>query len=184
MSSTRLFRALLPTAVTVGSFYAISRRIDWLDVLPHLRVDTFLVLGPALIVWASVSLCIDALCLAHSVSERRMASFAAMARLKAATYPLGIIHYAFGVGALVVLLRRRAGLSIGDATGVVTLISALDLVALLLIVTVAGDSIGVRMSVVAIGLVGAPLGLWLVRTERNLGVLDAVRRVSVLRAAR
>jgi hypothetical protein len=188
MRLTRTVRALLPFAVTAGIFYAISQRIDWLDVFTHIRANTLLILGPALIIWATVSLCVDALSLLCCSAEPRGASFAGMARMKAATYPLGILHYALGVGALVLLLRRRAGRSLSDATGTVVLIAGMDLLTLLALVAAAAalavGTVGVRIGVLAIALVGTPLGLLLLRTRSNLGALEPVRQLGVLRAAR
>jgi len=187
--TTRTLRAVLPVAVTLGIFYAISRRIDWLDAFAHIRAETLVLLVPALILWAAASLFVDAVSLQRSGSEPGLASFTSMARLKAATYPLGILHYALGAGALVVLLRRRAGLALADATGAVMLIAAFDLLALLAIAALAGawvaaDGVGVRAGILGIALLGAPIGLWLLRTERSLGPLEALRGLAMLRAAR
>jgi hypothetical protein len=108
--------------------------------------------------------------------------------MKAATYPLGILHYGLGAGALIVLLRRRAGRSLSDATGTVMLISALDLVALLSLVVAAGalatDVMSVRVGVLATALVGTPLGLLLLRTRASLGPFEPLRQLGVLRAVR
>jgi hypothetical protein len=186
---TRVLRALLPLAVTLGVFWAISRRVDWVDAFAHISADSLRVLLPALVAWAAASLWLDAVSLVRSDAGAARASLLAMARLKAATYPLGILHYALGAGALVVLLRRRAGRSLSEATGVVMLISAFDLLALLLLAALAGawlatDAAGVRAGVLAAALVGAPLGLFLLRTARRLGPLEKLRSLGVLRTAR
>jgi hypothetical protein len=188
VKTTRILRALLPLAVTLGVFWAISRRVDWLDAFAHIHAGTLEVLLPALAVWAAVSLWLEAVSLVRSSAERA-ASLLAMARLKAATYPLGIVHYALGAGALVLLLRRRAGRPLSEATGVVMLIAGFDLLALLLLAALAGawlatDAAGLRAGVLAAALVGAPLGLFLLRTERRLGPLEPLRSLGVLRAAR
>jgi hypothetical protein len=187
VKTSRVLRALLPTAVTVGIFWAISRRVDWLDAFAHIRGSALTVLVPALVVWAAVSLWVDAVSLRCAAPGR--GSLGAMARLKAATYPLGIVHYALGAGALVVLLRRRAGLALADATGIVMLIAAFDLLALLLIAAVAGawvatDAAGLRVGILAVAVLGAPLGLFLLRTELSLGPLEPLRNLGMLRAAR
>lgn len=187
MSSSRVLRALLPFVVTVGIFYAISRQVDWLDVFAHIRADTLVVLLPALVVWAALSLGIEAASLMRA--GRGFGSFASMARLKAASYPLGTLHYALGAGGMVVLLRRRAGLPLSEATGAVMLIAAFDLLALLALAAVAGawvatDAAGLRAGILAVALIGAPLGLFLLRTPRSLGPLEPLRRLGMLRAAR
>jgi hypothetical protein len=50
------------------------------------------------------------------------------ARIKCASYLPGLIHYTLGLGGLAVLLRRRTGLSLGEALGLVLLISRTDLI--------------------------------------------------------
>lgn len=189
MKATRVIRALLPLAVTLGVFWAISRRVDWVDAFAHIHADTLRVLLPALAAWAALSLWLDALSLVRSTAGGAGTSLLALARLKAATYPLAILHYALGAGALVVLLRRRAGRPLAEATGVVMLLAAFDLLALLLLAALAGawlatDAAGVRAGALALALVGAPLGLFLLRTERRLGPLEPLRNLGVLRAAR
>jgi Lysylphosphatidylglycerol synthase TM region len=189
MNVPRALRALLPFAVTVGIFYAISRRVDWLDVFAHLRPDTLVILLPALLAWAALSLGIDAVSLLRSGAAPGPGAFVSMARLKAATYPLGLLHYALGAGGLVVLLRRRAGLALADATGIVMLLAAFDLLALLLVAALAGawlatDEVALRAGIVVGALVAAPLGLLALRTEASLGPLEPLRRLRALRAAR
>jgi hypothetical protein len=48
----------------------------------------------------------------------------------------------------------------------------------------ATDAAGVRAGVLAAALIGAPLGLLLLRTERRLGPLEPLRSIAVLRTAR
>ncbi len=186
----RLLRALLPLAVTAAILFEISRRVDVATAIERIRGDTLLVLLPALIAYGLSSLCIEAISLMRAGSETgRALPFVSMARVKAASYPLGLLHYALGAGALVVLLRRRAGLALAEATGVVVLISALDLLALLSLAVVASAWLAteepvLRLGVVVIVLVGAPLGLLALRTETSLGPLEPLRRLRVLRAAR
>lgn len=189
VSATRVLRAVLPSAVTIAAFYGISRRVGWLDAFAHIRAESMGILLPALGVWAALSLCLDAASLRRSGVGSGRASFLSMARLKAATYPLGILHYGLGAAALVVLLRRRAGLGFAEATGRVMLISIFDLLALLGTAALAGvwlatDRMGLRMGILAVALLGAPVGLWLLRTERSLGPLERLRRLDVLLAAR
>ena len=189
MSLSRVLRALLPFAVTVGIFYAISHRVDWLDAFAHIRADTLVVLLPALIVWAALSLAIEAASLMRAGGGPGLGSFASMARLKAASYPLGTLHYALGAGGMVVLLRRRAGVPLAEATGAVMLIAAFDLLALLALAALAGawvatDAPALRVGILAVAVIGAPVGLWLLRTPRSLGPLEPLRRLGMLRAAR
>jgi hypothetical protein len=101
------------------------------------------------------------------------------------------------VGALVVLLRRRAWLTLADATGVVMLISGLDVLALLSVAAVAmawaaTDEVSLRLGVVAALLIPAALGLLVLRSTAvteggsswTLERLAALRRLRLLRAIR
>jgi hypothetical protein len=185
---SRWLRAGLPVVVSIGLFWAISVRVDWQDAWDHMRAESLVVLLPALLAWATLSLALDALSLRRSSGGARVA-LGAMARLKAASYPLGIVHYALGAAGLIVLLRRRAGLALSQATGTVMLLAAFDLLALLAIAACAAlwlatSTTGLRAGVAALALLGAPLGLWLLRTERRLGPIDYLRSLGVMRVAR
>ena len=81
MKTTRVLRALLPLAVTLGVFWAISRRVDWVDAFAHIHADALRVLLPALAVWAAASLWVDAVSLVRSAGGTMRASLLAMARL-------------------------------------------------------------------------------------------------------
>jgi hypothetical protein len=188
--TSRVLRASLPFVVTLGVLYAISLRVDMAEVFAHLHADTLDLLLPALGVYAAVSLAIDAASLVQAgAGGGRRLSLGAMARVKAASYPLALLHYALGAGGLVVLLRRRCGLTLSDATGTVLLLAAFDLLALLLIAGVASawsvtDAAALRVGLVASVLLAAPFGLWLLRSEFPLGPLEPLRRLGALRAAR
>jgi hypothetical protein len=189
VSASRWLRALLPVVVSIGLLFAISTLVDWRDVWQHVTADSLVVLLPALAAWAALSLAVDAVSLLRSGGRRAAVSLGAMARLKAASYPLAIVHYALGAAALIVLLRRRAGLLLADATGTVVLIAAFDLLALLglaLLATLwmASSAAEFRAGVVAAVLLGAPLGLWLLRSERRLGPIEWLRSLGVMRVAR
>ena len=183
MALKRALGALLPFAVTAAILYAISRRVDIAGAFERIQADTLLLLIPALAIYGVASLCIDALSLVCATAGGSLVS---MARLKAASYPLGILHYALGLGALVLLLRRRAGLSLADATGVVMLISAFDLLALLGVATLAltwaaMDETSLRLGVMAGLLIAGVLGLWVLRSTHWS---EALGRLRLLRAIR
>ena len=186
----RVLRGLLPYAVTGAILYEISRRVDVAEALRRIDRDVLLLLIPALVVHGALSLCIDAICLARATGTG--GGLTAMARLKAASYPLGLLHYAFGVGALVLLLRRRAGLALADATGVVMLLSGLDMLALLSLAALAAAAAGgtsLRLGVVAsLGLAGV-VGLFVLRSTAataggSSSVFERLGRSRLLRATR
>jgi hypothetical protein len=186
MSIGRWLRALLPLVVTGGVFALIFQRVSWSQVAAHLGPESLPLLAPALLVDIGVSLSLDALSLRRTRS--RPEAFSRWARLRGATYPVGVLHYALGSAALILLLRRRAGLALADATGTAMLIAGLDLVAVLTMGLVGGafasEVTGLRVGIVALVLLGAPVGFWLLRTPRPLGPLEAIRSLGILRAAR
>lgn len=186
MSAGRLVRALLPLVVTAGVFALIFQRVDWSEVVSHMTPDALRLLAPALLAYILVTLCLDALSLMRTRSEPE--AFTGWARLRGATYPVSVLHYALGSTALILLLRRRAGLALADATGTVMMIAGLDLAAVLTLglaaSAFASGETGLRVGLVALLLLGAPVGLWLLRTRRPLGPLEAFRSIGVLRAAR
>jgi hypothetical protein len=186
MNVGRWVRAFLPLVVTAGVFALIFQQVSWSEVAAHLGPEILSLLAPALLIYIAACLLLDALSLMRTRS--RAEGFFGWARLKGATYPVGVLHYALGSAALILLLRRRAGLTLADATGTAMLIAGLDLVAVLTMGLIGGafasDVTGMRVGIVAVILLGAPVGLWMLRTPRPLGPLEAIRSLGVLRAAR
>jgi uncharacterized membrane protein YbhN (UPF0104 family) len=187
---SRIVRALLPFVVTAALFVFLARQIDFGAALAAIDARALWVLGPALVVYTALSLAIDALSLVR-VAPGAGASLGAAtaARIKAASYSFGLVHYALGAAALVVLLRRRGGLALADATGLVMLISAFDLLAVLGVAAfgsafLATEQLALRAGLMASLLAAAPLGLVVLRSERSLGPLDRLRELRLMRSVR
>jgi hypothetical protein len=111
------------------------------------------------------------------------------ARIKCASYLLTIVNYALGSAALTVLLRRRAGLGLGEAASVVLLIAATDLLVILGLGSVAaasagGDTPGVRVGAVALAAIAWFGGILLLRLPGPLGPLERLRSLAVFEALR
>ena len=143
---------------------------------------------------AVVTLVLEALSLSRAARPTgASASLLSWARIKAASYPLQMVHPSLGAGGLTFLLRRRTGMELAAALGVVMLILLFDLAALLVLATVgatfatnleAGGSFELRAGI-ATALVGAlALGLAALRAPISLGPLDRLRDAQALRAAR
>jgi hypothetical protein len=187
---SRIVRALLPLAVTAALFAFLARQIDFRAALAAIDARALLVLAPALIVYTALSLALDARSLLRALPGTGASlGPGTAARIKAASYSFGIVHYALGAAALVVLLRRRGGLPLAEATGVVMLISAFDLLAVLGVTAfgsafLASDQLALRAGLVASVLAAAPLGLAVLRSERSLGPLDRLRGLALMRSAR
>ena len=186
----RAFRALLPLAVSAALLALLARQVDFGAAFATVTRRSLLLLAPALLVQVALSLLIDALSLARVTrSTGGRLDTATAARIKAASYTFGLVHYALGAVALVVLVRRKALLPMAEATGVVMLISVFDLLALLSITAfasafLASEAVALRAGLVAALLAAGPIGLVALRTERSLGPLDRLRDLRLLRSVR
>ena len=190
--SSRLRRAgrFLPIAVSGAALAFLFTQIPVARVLHTVTWNVALWIVPALALYGGVSLAIEALALARLVRDAGGAlSVARAARIKAATYLRGIAQYALGLGALTVLLRRRGGVSLGDAAGVALLITAVDLLILLALSSVGAIVLDARAAEVKAGVlvvagVGFVAGFAVLRLPGSLGPIDRIRQLSVFRALR
>jgi hypothetical protein len=186
----RVLRWGLPFVVSGGVLAFLLARLDARAVLERITADVWLLLVPALLAHAALSLALDA------ASLRRLAAAAAAplplstcARIRAASYPLALLHYGLGAATLTILLRRRGGLPVAAAAGAVLLLALLDL-GVLLVLTAAGAALlassapALRAGVVA-GAAAAMLGgLALLRAPVRMGPLDRLRALAFLAPAR
>jgi hypothetical protein len=180
----------LPVAGSLAAFALLLSRIDFAAVLGHVDARTAGLLVPAVLLYCAVSLWIEA----RSISGlARPASsglgISTCARMKAASYPLGLLNYALGAGGLTYLLRRRGGLRIAEAAGIVILIALFDLGILLLLSAVGAlllstQPVALQAGVIVTGVVGIVGGFAVLRTPLSLGALDRVRDLEIFRAAR
>ena len=186
----RLVRRLLPVAVSAGILAALLSAIDPAAVLAALDWQLARVLLPAFGLYGAVSLTLEA------VSIRRLIRRApddfgiwTAARIKCASYLLGIVHYALGAAALTVLLRRRAAIGLAESASVVMLIAMVDLIVLLGLATTGaafsdtGTSV-IRAGVLAVAALGFFGGLALLRAPASLGPLERVRTLVIFEALR
>lgn len=186
----RVLRGLLPAGVSVGLLAYLGRQIDFSAAAAAVTPRALALLVPALLGYAGLSLWIEGVsltCIARGAG--RALDVGTAARIKAASYVFGLIHYALGAGALVALLRRRGGLLLGEAAGMVMAISGIDLLVLLAITAGASTTLvtapgALRAGLVAALLLAVPAGLAGLRMERSLGPLDRLRDHAVLRALR
>jgi uncharacterized membrane protein YbhN (UPF0104 family) len=111
------------------------------------------------------------------------------ARIKCASYLLGIIHLTLGGAGLAVLLRQRTGITLGQSAGVVLLIMLTDLV-----ITLSAGALGATFSEAAasalpvglLALMAAALifGVAILRAPGSLGPIERIRSLSVFVALR
>lgn len=185
----RIWRAA-PIVVSVAALAILFAQIDLVRVGRALTLEAALWLLPALAVYGVVSLALEAVSLARLIPEAGGALRAGeAARIKAATYLLGIVQYALGVGALALLLRRRARVSLGDAASIALLISALDFALLMALSTLGATWLGAETPQVRAGILiaaGAAFigGFALLRAPAHLGPLERIRSLALLRTLR
>jgi hypothetical protein len=183
-------RRALPFVVSAAILAALLARVDAGAILRELHARAVLVLGVAVLVYGAVSLGLEAVSLARvtAASGTRVA-LGTCARLKAASYPLSLLHYGLGAAAMTLLLHRRAGLGVSNAAGMVLLLSSLDLGVLLALGATGALLLGTEGPALRAGVVGGAVlaiagGFALLRAPVSLGPLERLRRLAVFDALR
>jgi hypothetical protein len=186
----RWLRRALPFVVSAAILAALLARVDAGAMLRELHARAVLVLGVAVLVYGAVSLGLEAVSLARvtAASGTRVA-LGTCARLKAASYPLSLLHYGLGAAAVTLLLHRRAGLGVSNAAGMVLLLSSLDLGVLLALGATGALLLGTEGPALRAGVVGGAVlaiagGFALLRAPVSLGPLERLRRLAVFDALR
>jgi hypothetical protein len=186
----RWLQRALPGGVSLAALAWLLASFDLRAIVAALDVRVAVVLLPSLVAYGAATLVLEA------VSIRRLlaappSSFtlATAARIKCASYLLGIVHMTLGGAGLAVLLRQRTGLALAECAGVVLLIMLTDLV-----ITLAAGALGASLSetagaalpVGAIALIAAALvfGVGILRAPGSLGPLERLRSLSVFVALR
>lgn len=186
----RIAKIVLPIVISGTAIYYLAQSIDVSQVLPHMSMRIVTILLPALLVYGAVSLFLEAMSLRRPLhSARADFTLATAGRVKAASYLLGMVHYAFGAGTLMILLRRRAGVGLGHAAGVVMLIMMLDLGITLSMAAIGASLIATTAVPLQLGLIGGVIGVIfggfaLLRAPFSLGILDRIRDLELFSAAR
>ena len=148
--------------VSIGALVWIFSTIEIDALVDALSWRLIIILVPGLLLYGAIALVIEAasiLWLLDPVPEDFGAWTAA--RIKCASYLLGIVNYALGAAALTILLRRRAGTGLGEAASIVLLVSSLDMVIVLGFASIGAalgqaGAPGVRLGIVA----GAAISLF------------------------
>jgi len=190
MNARSLARRALPVAVSAGTLVALSIWIHPREILAATTPAALRLLTPALLLYATVTLAIEARCLVRLCPPLATPlSLWTAARIKAASYLVQVLHYALGVGALAYLLQRRTRISNVHAAGIALMISFLDLAVLLslgasVILLVPGVAPDVRVGVLGALAASTVAGITLLRSGRSLGPLDRLRDSTAFAAAR
>lgn len=189
ISKRNLLQRALPAAVSVVTLAWVVTSFDMTALGDALSWRVLAVLVPGLLAYGAITLTLEAysiLCLTG-----RQPDFGAWtaARVKCASYLLAIVNYFLGGAALTILLRRRAGLGLGETASVVLLIFAVDIVVVLALGAVGASLAGpegpaVQAGFAAVAAAGFFGGLLLLRAPHSLGPLDRLRSLSVFDALR
>jgi hypothetical protein len=185
-----LAQRFLPALVSVGALFWVFRDLDFPALKAALSWHVVAVLAPALLVYGAATLLFEALSIILLLSARP-AGFGlwTVARIKTASYLLAIVNFTLGAGALTVLLRRRAGIGLGESASIVLLVVSVDLV-ILMLMAAAGTSLmetgapAVRAGLFALLIVGFVIGMTVLRMPANLGPIDRLRSLTVFEALR
>jgi hypothetical protein len=184
------WQQLLPIAVSAGALVWLLHGVDLHALAAALTARVARVMIPALIAFCAVTLWIEAVSIhglvAHPPADFRLGT---AARIKCASYLPGLVHYTLGLGSLAVLLRRRAALPLGEALGLVLVISSVDLLVVLVAASSSAAVLGVQPPALRTGLVAFVLvaffaGVALVRSPASLGPLERVRAMSIFAGLR
>jgi hypothetical protein len=185
-----VLKRTLPFVVTAAILAYLFDRIDLAAAFATLTAESASILIPAILIYGFVSLAIEGVSLARLTdSAGRPASVSTCSRIKAASYSIGMLNYALGIAALSVLFRRRVGLGLATAAGLVATVSVTDLAMLIAIAVVAlvfaaSDGPALQLGTVAFVAAGLAFGLVFLRTSRSLGPLERLRQLDLFKTVR
>ncbi|HKK53552.1 MAG TPA: lysylphosphatidylglycerol synthase domain-containing protein [Myxococcota bacterium] len=186
----RPLRVALPFAVSAGLLAFLFTRIDLGEALQHVTGEVALRFGLPLLLFNLVTLGLEARSL-HRVAAAGHATLpiGTAARIKAACYLLNVLNHALGAAGLSVLLRRRAGIGLANAAGMVFLISLFDIASVLGVAVLGASFTRVEALELRVGLVGIAIGaiaagFAFLRFPAPLGPLEPLRRLEIFRAPR
>jgi hypothetical protein len=189
MSRAALKRAF-PVLVSVGVLLFLFGRMDLGALLDALTWRVAVVMISSFLVYGAVTLLLEAVSLTLLLKlPRGEFGMWIAARLKSASYLVGILNYALGVGALALLLRRHTRLSLGEAASLVLLISSCDLVVVLGMAGAGAALVEASAPTVQAGVIAAAMlaffgGLALLRVPGSLGPFDRIRSLAIFEGLR
>jgi uncharacterized membrane protein YkgB len=184
-----LFQRVLPVAVSLAVLAFLFRSVDFGGVMAALNWRVVAVLAPALLVYGVITLALEAASITLLMSSKPDDfGLWTAARIKCASYLIGIVNFALGAGALTVLLRRRAGLNLAECASVVLTITSVDLV-ILMVMAAAGALVdagptGVNAGLFVLLVIAFVVGMTVLRMPANLGPIERLRSLTIFEALR
>jgi uncharacterized membrane protein YbhN (UPF0104 family) len=186
----RWLERALPAGVSLAALVWLLSSLDPRALLSAIDARVAQVMLPALLLYGAATLAIEALSIRRLLAQPP-ASFTiwTAARIKCASYLLAIINYALGGAGLAVLLRQRTGVSLGEAAGVVLLVTLADLVITLCVGTLGATLAQSEAPLLRVGLVAGlaaalVFGVALLRAPGSLGPIERLRSLAVFAALR
>ena len=186
----RYAKRILPFVVSAIALGTLFANVDLSAVVGALSWKMAATVVPALLAYSALTIVLEAASIMRLLGPTA-AGFRAgtAARIKCASYLLGIVNYALGVAALSVLLQRRAGIRLADSASVVLLISGLDTLVVLALAAAGLAASGsetptVWVVALAVGGLGFFGGMALLRTPASLGPLERIRSLAFFYALR
>jgi len=189
-ATRRLAQWIIPFVVSFALLWFVFSGIDVAAVRGHMTMRVALRFIPPLLVFVAFTLWIEALCLVRVITwSQPFEDKWVAAKIKSASYLLGMVNYALGAGALTILVRRRVGMNLATAAGSILLISLLDLLSLLLLAIIGAGLLGAGAPALQAGVVLGGgglivLGFAVLRAPTPLGPLDRLRDLQLFSAAR
>jgi hypothetical protein len=184
-----LLQRVLPAVVSLSALAFVLSSVDIGQVVESVTWHMALILVPALLVYGAATLLFEAASI-NLLMRSKPEDFGlwTAARIKCASYLIGIINFALGAGALTILLRRRAGLGIAESASVVLTITSVDLVILMMMAgtgaLVDAGPTGVNAGLFALLVVAFVIGMMVLRTPANLGPIERLRTLTIFEALR
>jgi len=184
-----LVQRVLPVVVSLGALAFLFQSVDFSLVVAALDWRVVGILVPALIVYGVVTLVLEAAAIA-SLMSAKPSDFGlwTAARIKCASYLIGIVNFALGAGALTILLRRRAGLGLAESASIVLTITSVDLVILMLMAAsgalVDASQTDVNAGLFVLLLFAFVIGMTVLRMPANLGPIERLRSLTIFEALR
>ena len=184
-----LVQRVLPVVVSIGVLAFLFQSVDFGLVIAALDWRVIGYLLPALLVYGAVTLALEAASITILMSTKPEGfGMWTAARIKCASYLIGIVNFALGAGALTILLRRRANLNLAESASVVITITSVDLVILMMMAATgtlfdAGPT-GANAGLFVILVIAFVVGMTVLRMPANLGPIERLRSLTIFRALR
>ena len=184
-----LLQRVLPAVVSLGVLAFLFQSVDFRLVVAALNWQVVSYLLPALIVYGVVTLVLEAASITI-LMPRKPEGFGmwTAARIKCASYLIGIVNFALGAGALTILLRRRASLDLAESASVVVTITSVDLVILMMMAAAGALSdtgpAGANAGLFVILVIAFVVGMTVLRMPANLGPIERLRSLTIFQALR